>query len=336
VFEQQGDQDRDVDAPHTRHNFRHMLILRPNTKGMVVLSLVLILAACRQETASRSNDTVNVDQPPPTPDSKKVTDIASWDQQLGKVFAVPAPGGGAAFLVFPAYSSDFSLDTVQFDLRGSTGRMLQLLRDGHQVATAQIGALTLDHADDCTTWPSAQLLSPTATTLPEIWTVGVDPAVSVLAVDSLAGRSAKDSTRLTIALARLASALPGDTAITFRGRPFVVRQASQFSDGTISVVVAEIVRTISQEATPLQEHLLLIARADSTERAGYRPEYFERTIGVEDATETTEVLAVVLGAAGSVFVLLSRDLGDGVSYGLLERLATGIWRVRWASAYAGC
>lgn len=335
MFEQQGS-ERDVDAPDTQHNFRLMQILRSGKSGAFVLCLMLLSAACRQEAASRSNDTINIDRPPPTPDDKSPTNIALWDRQLGNIFAVPAPGGGAANLVFPEYTSDFSLDTVQFDLQGSSGRLLQLLRDGRQVATAQIGALKLDHAEDCTTWPSAQLVSPAGVTLPAIWTVGVDPALSVLAVDSLAGRSTADSTRLTIALARLASALPGDTALVFRGRPFVVRQASQFSDGTIDMTIAEIVRTVNQEATPLQEHLLLIARADSTERAGYRPEYFERTIGAEDATETTEVLAVVRGTTGSLFVLLSRDLGDGVSYGLLERLPTGIWRVRWSSAYAGC
>ncbi len=255
---------------------------------------------------------------------------------MGVTFAIPAPGGSAAHLIFPLYTNEFSLDTVAFDLKNPIGIMLQLLKDGRQVALAQVAALTLDHVDDCTTWPSARLTSATEVSLPEVWTIGMDPGLTALPIDSLAGRSTKDSVRLTVALAKLASALPGDTAAVFRGRPFVVRQASHVSDGATSLVLAEIVRTVSQEAMPLQEHLLLIAQADSNERAGFRERYFERTIGIEDATETTELLAIVRAESDALFVLVSRDLGDGVTYGLIERTPGGEWRMRWASAYAGC
>ncbi|MEP7344137.1 MAG: hypothetical protein ABI877_02665 [Gemmatimonadaceae bacterium] len=301
-----------------------------------LFGLVLCLATCRQETPSRSNDTVNIGQPPPAETTGTFIAAPAWDSRAGSTFAVPALGGSAAYLIFPVYTSEFSLDTVTFDMKTPVGTTLQLLRDGRQVALAQVAALTLDHADDCTTWPSAQLASPSGAPLPTAWTVGIDPKIEVLPIDSLAGLSSKDSVRLTVALARLASALPGDTASAFRGRPFVVRQASQFSDGTNSLVIAEIVRTVSQEAMPLQEHLLVIAQADTSNRGGFRQQYFERTIGVEDATETTEVLAIIRAGSKGLLVLVSRDLGDGVVYGMIERLPNGGWRMRWSSPYAGC
>jgi len=315
---------------------RRMQSVIAGTSKLAVLSLLLCFLGCRQESPPRSNDTVSVQPTPPTPDTSVFTTAPTWDQRAGPVFAVPAPGGPTAYLIFPSYSSEFSLDTVKFDLKGPTGQKLQLLRDGKQIAAAEVASLTLDHADDCTTWPSAKLTGVAGAVLPETWTIGVDPKVTTLSIDSLAGSSSKDSVRLTVALAKLASAVPGDTAVAFRGRPFVVRQAAQFSTGTESLVIAEIVRTVSQEAMPLQEHLLLIARADSSDRAGYRREYFERVIGVEDATETTELLAVVRPALNDLLVLVQRDLGEGVRYGLLERSSNGTWRVRWQSAYAGC
>jgi hypothetical protein len=252
------------------------------------------------------------------------------------MFAVPAPSGLAAYLIFPNYTNETSLESVQFDLKSQIGAVLQLVRDGHVVALAQVTGLTVEHPDDCTAWPLAQLASLSGAAPPGSWTVGVDPKVTTLRVDSLAGLTTKDSVKLTVALAQLSSALPGDTAIAFRGRPFVVRQASQFTDGVNSLIFAEIVRSVSQEAMPLQEHLLIIAQAERTERAGYRMQYFERAISLEDAAETTELLAIVHTDVGGLFALVSRDLGDGVMYGLIERFANGKWQLRWASAYAGC
>jgi hypothetical protein len=155
-------------------------------------------------------------------------------------------------------------------------------------------------------------------------------------MDSLSALTARDSTNLTIALARLASALPGDTAATFRGRPFVVRQAFRFTQGESNLVFAEVVRSVSQEATPLQEHLLMIAQVDTVERSRHTVQYFERSISVEDAAEATELLAVVQVGQSELFAIFSRDLGNGVRYSLIERTTDGEWRMRWTSPYAGC
>jgi len=103
------------------------------------------------------------------------------------------------------------------------------------------------------------------------------------------------------------------------------------------IILAEIVRTVNQEAAPLQEHLVVVAERDSASTDPYKAAYYERSIGLEDALETTELLAVARTRGNrTFFILLSRYYGDGGSYALLERHGRSAWRLRWTSAYAGC
>ena len=125
--------------------------------------------------------------------------------------------------------------------------------------------------------------------------------------------------------------------MAFRGRPFVVRQAHRMLIEGRQVLLAEIVRTVNQEAAPLQEHLVVVAERDSASTDPYKAAYYERTIGLEDALETTELLAVArTRVARTHFILLSRYYGDGGAYALLERSSGRTWHLRWTSAYAGC
>ncbi|MBV6520021.1 MAG: hypothetical protein MNPFHGCM_00125 [Gemmatimonadaceae bacterium] len=313
-----------------------MYSVRVRANAAATAAVTLLVMACRQETTRQSKDTVTFGDSPPTAVVPPVAALTGWDERLGSVFAIPAPGGSSALLVFPAFTDASSLDTVRFDMQSSIGGSLQLLRGGRRVATARIVEMAHDPVDGCPTWPTVQLASDTGGTLPAEWSLGIDPGVTVAQMDSLAGLSSKDSTVLTVALARVASALPGDTASEFRGRPFVVRQAAQFRMTGVSLVVAEVTRSVSQEAMPLLEHLFVIARVDSTERSGLRVEYYERRMGIEDLTETTETLAIVQSPSGVIQLLVARDLGEGVRYSLIERVTGGEWRIRWTSAYAGC
>jgi hypothetical protein len=147
---------------------------------------------------------------------------------------------------------------------------------------------------------------------------------------------------LVVALARIASGLPGDTVTALRGVPYVVRQAHRFAleDGT-SAVLAEIVRTLNQEASPEQERILLIVERDSLNAPveATRLAFAERRAGTEESLEATELLAV-LTVRGRAAVLLERAIGDGVFYSMLERTRRDAdrseWRPGWRSPYAGC
>jgi hypothetical protein len=159
-----------------------------------------------------------------------------------------------------------------------------------------------------------------------------------LAIDSIETLATPDSARLAADIARIASALPGDTSAVFRGLPFVVNKAwrARIPNGQ-TILTAVIVRNVNQEANPRQERIFLIAERDSgSTGARFAPRYSERIVGLEETLETTDPIAIVLlGSDHHPIVIVSRDAGKGLSYALIERTA-GEWRRRWASAYAGC
>jgi len=170
------------------------------------------------------------------------------------------------------------------------------------------------------------------------WSVAFEGGhASELAVDSIEGLPTADSARLAADIARIASALPGDTSAAFRGLPFVVNKAwrARIPNGQ-TVLATVVVRNVNQEASPRQERILLIAERDSTTGARFTPRYTERKVGLEETLETTDPLSIVLlGADRHPTVIVARDAGNGLSYALVERVA-GQWQRRWASTYAGC
>jgi hypothetical protein len=140
---------------------------------------------------------------------------------------------------------------------------------------------------------------------------------------------------------RLASAIHDDPQGRFAGLPFLVRSAWQFTlpDGH-QVVVATLQRKINQEASPLEEHTLVIAERDARPGAAddsWIRQYSERSRGDEETVETRELLAAIhIGSDPAPMLVLSRDYGDRVEYGLLERDAGGNWRVRWTGTGLTC
>lgn len=309
------------------------------------------------------------DEPPPvvdtigpavvTPiDSAAAVRTSGWVEAAGSVLLVPAPSpSGQAQVVFPSL-----VETNTGELDGATvrgqlpaGTRVQLLsRSGRAgeaiVATAAEARDAPVAASDstCTQWPTVRLAAVDASAggastgdePPAGWTVGfVADLVDPVALDSLERLPGGDSARLAAAVARIASALPNDTAAQFRGLPFSVRSARRFMPAPgVVAVVAEVVRKVSQEARPLEEHILLVAERDSAApRAAFAPVYSERTIGAEDEVVTSEVLAAVrVRASGSALVVLFRDLYEGGRYAVLERVGPRRWLLRWTSVYTGC
>ena len=172
------------------------------------------------------------------------------------------------------------------------------------------------------------------------WTVAFEAGHAVeLALDSIEGLSTADSARLAADIARIASALPGDTSAVFRGLPFVVNKAwrARIPTGQ-TVLTAVVVRNVNQEANPRQERILLIAEGDSGNASANRftPRYTERKVGLEETLETTDPIAMLLlGSDRHPTVIVTHDAGNGLSYALIERIG-GQWQRRWASTYAGC
>ena len=310
------------------------------TSALVVMLLYWGVACGDRPAPARSNDTASPTlPPPPPPDSAPAIVESPWDANVGPVLLVVGENGSQGSVVLPFVAPDASLDTTHLDAAPYQGTQFDLLSNGRVVAKASLSAvLATDIPDDCSAWPRVQLTAG-SDTLSREWVVAFEAGrVTPIAFDSLAGLPSRDSSQLAIQLARVASSVPGDTVPELKGIPYQVRRAYRFTISPgVEGVLAEVLRTLNQEANPKQEHILLIAERDSTDGGRFRMAYSERTSGGEEMLETSELLTVArVGASGRVTLVIARYLGDGVIYSLLERTAPHEWRLRWSSPYAGC
>jgi len=309
--------------------------------AMQPLVLIVLLASCersRQPAPTRAappNAAESVaTQPAPAPASQ-------WDSSAGPVVLARGASAANAWVVFPDYSDSTVPDTLQLDASTLRGDSVSLVsRDGAVARVPVISAGSKEWAgDECVEWPTATLGVGRDTTRSAGWTIGfVEQHVSTVRLDSLDGMSGTDSARLAADLTRLASALPDDTSRTFRGIPFSVRYAYRFEPVPgAEGVVADLVRRLNQEASPLEQHTFLIGeRSTATTDAPFHVTYHERAGGLEEVIETTDVLAAVRLSSAHVGLFVLREGQDTNAYALIERQPDGSWRVRWTSVHTGC
>jgi hypothetical protein len=309
-------------------------------ESFAILLLVLGVACERSTPAAGRKDTVVPVVPPPESSVVVKPEASPWDSTAGPALFVVGSTPAEAFLIAPGYSHTASLDSVQPDPTLLRSLQIDLFGSGKKIGTARIGSIKASaRTDSCRTWPTARLefaSAETGSALP--WNVAFETGhASELAIDSIEGLPTADSARLAADIARIASALPGDTSAVFRGLPFVVNKAwrTRIPNGQ-TLLTAVVVRNVNQEANPRQERIFLIAERDSTAAARFTPRYTERKVGLEETLETTDPISIVLlGADRHPTVIVARDAGNGLSYALVERVA-GQWQRRWASTYAGC
>jgi hypothetical protein len=163
-------------------------------------------------------------------------------------------------------------------------------------------------------------------------------SIHPLTLDSSASFGHGDLITLTSGVTRLASAVPGDSAGTFFGLPFVVDAVWRFTiPGDTQVVVGMLHRQINQEAMPLAERTLIVAEQDSSTDGELVAAYSDRSSGDEETVETYDLLAALTtGGSPSPMLVLARDFGNGVSYAFLERTGPRTWRLRWTSPSRKC
>jgi hypothetical protein len=262
---------------------------------------------------------------PLTPaDSSAVAATRNWDVSAGPVLLVASSTPAEALVIAP----DSANAASQLASIPRPASVTLFGRNG-SVQTADLPSVS---GENCATGRLS------AAPPPRPWNVGfVGGVVAPILVDSTESLSSADSSQLVIAVARLASALPNDSAGRFVGLPFVVRNLWRFSlTGGPTVVIATVSRQINQEATPLQEHTLLIAERTAKDTTLHTA-YTERSYGAEETIETYDVLAAaMIGAGRTPAIILSRDYGDATAFGLIERGEDGRWRPRWRSARRHC
>jgi hypothetical protein len=246
-----------------------------------------------------------------------------------------------AYVVFPAITDSTPSDAVHFDSALARNTTVELFQRGGGGDAAHVGPLGGGEwdADQCIEWPAAKVQTPANSDATTGWTVAfLKGRAKALPLDTLEALPHPDSARLAADITRLVSTVPNDTARTFRGIPYSVRTAYRFTPAPgIEAVVADVVRTLNQEANPLEEHTLVVGERPAGSNAPYRLAYREVTAGSDETLESSDVLAAVsIGSPLHVDLVLAREGYESNAYALLERQADGNWKLRWTSAHTGC
>jgi hypothetical protein len=259
----------------------------------------------------------------------------NWNPDAGPVMILSAAGGSDTVAVVLPEATDSTIESLQNATPPVSGLRFDLFGRGGK-ATSSISVSPLSQTDsvhDCYSWPMAKLPSTRAN-----WKVGfVVGHAQPIALDSIEGMSSTDSAALAVALAQTAATLPVASDPTFRGLPFRVRSAYTFRLDTVDVVVADVVRSVNEEANPRVEHLLIFGEKPHGTTGKFDVSYYTRNAGAEESVQATEILtAVQFGGMKRPAVVVNVEYDDGGRLGLVERTGPGEWRATWRSAYTDC
>ena len=257
-----------------------------------------------------------------------------WDSAAGPMMVVTRVRGlPDVSIVLPGLTDSSLAATSRFELVTMTNTPVELFGLQGLVGSSMVQVISQSgNTTGCVSWPVGRL-----TRMPAAdWHVGFEEGRAVgLPLDSLEGMNSTDSAQFVSSILRAVGSLnEGSTA--FAGIPYFVRKGYQLALPPSSILIAEAVRRINEEANPREEHLLLVAERSSNE-GSYRVGFYKRSAGAEEALETSEILAAVRFVSSSrLAFVVAFDYEDGGKTGLLEQVGVGTWRVVWRSAYTGC
>ena len=306
------------------------MILRATGLSFLVL-LVVSIAACRDK-ARDAADSARASLPAVYPANPLGN--TNWNVDAGPVMIVSRASGDSIAIVLPE-ATDSTIESLQGVSPPMSGLTFDLFGRGGRIASS-VGVLLLPPVDvkqECDSWPLAKLRSAHSN-----WRVGFSSGrVHAIVLDSIEAMPSADSAALAASLAQMAATLPIVSDPTFRGLPFRVRSAYTFRLDSIDAVIADVVRSVNEEANPRLEHLLIIGERPAGTRGKYNLRYFSRTAGAEESTQATEVLAAVqIGAEKRPAIVVNIEYDDGGKLGLIERTGPDEWRATWKSAYTDC
>lgn len=315
------------------------------------LSATAILGWSAAVACDRSATTSRADSTTPTVAADSLAPKAAavvgsgWDLDAGAFLVLPTVDGGlnSGSFLRPEASELTVGDTT--GIRAAIGDgQLELFARGGQRGRA---VLTVEPPPKveagCTAWPVARLALDKSleASASQPWTAAFAAGrVMPIALDSIEGLAARDSSRLAIDLTRLASALRDDTVATFKGLPFVVLRAWRSKGLPTEFVVATLARRVNQEDSPKEERLVMVVDQTGTDPRQWTVAWHERASGAEDELVVAEPLLAFhltrsTAAVRDVHLLFGRDDGVALGAAVLVRGANG-WRVLWESAVAGC
>ncbi len=297
----------------------------------VSVALAGMVIACRGSERSSADSSNSL--PPVYPSGPAAN--TNWNPDAGPVMIVSSGNGNDTVGVVLPEATDSTIESLRAITPPVSGLTFDLFGRGGKTASS-IAALPIpqvDTASECYSWPIARLRSSRGN-----WQVGfVSGHVRPIQIDSIEAMQSVDSAALAVSLAQTAATLRVAADPGFRGLPFRVRSAYTFALDTTDVVVADVVRTVNEEANPRVEHLLIFGERPHGVSGKFDVSYYSRTAGAEESTQATEILTVVrIGVVKRPAVVVNVEYDDGGKIGLVERTAPGVWRATWRSAYTDC
>ena len=308
------------------------MTLRAASRLSLPMLLLISVVTCRDKGRDKT-DSAGASLPTVYPSSPFGN--TNWNADAGPVMIASVGSGSDSVAVVLPEATDSTVASIQgisppisgltFDLFGRGGKV------GLPVAASPLEPV--DTKQDCYSWPMAKLQLARSN-----WRVGFATGhVHAIMLDSIEAMPSADSAALAASLAQTAATLPFAADPTFRGLPFRVRSAYTFRLDSVDVVVADVVRSVNEEANPRLEHLLIIGERPTRTSGKYNVGYYNRTAGAEESTQSTELLtAVEIGAAKRPAIVVNIEYDDGGKLGLIERTGPGQWRATWRSAYTDC
>jgi hypothetical protein len=299
-------------------------------RSRIFVSLLIVLA-CRDKAGDRANAGRSL----PAVFSLGPTSNTNWNVNAGPVLLLSAGNSSdTASIVLPE-ATDSTIDLIQDVVPQVSGFVFELFNRGGKVDSTRVlpQQLGADTTRDCSAWPVGR----TQPAHPG-WRVGfVRGNVRAIPLDSIESLPSADSAMLAASLAQTAATLPVSSDPTFRRLPFRVQSAYTFRLDSVEVVIADIVRTLNEEANPRIEHLLLIGERPAGTKGRYAVGYYSRIAGAEETMQATDVLAAVeIGASRRPAIIVNVESEEGAKLGLIERSGPGQWRSTWKSAYTTC
>lgn len=307
------------------------MVVRLVTFGTIFLAPLFVLS-CRD---SSRNDSESSRESLPPVFSLGPTSSTNWDVDAGPVMLVSTGSGfDSAAIVLPEVT-DSTMEEVRGTSPPVSGLTFELFGRSGNVESSGVAPLTTtgNAQRDCSAWPAARV--PSAHTS---WRIGfVRGNVKPIALDSIESLSSTDSASLAASLAQSAAILPVSADPVFRRLPFRVRSAYTFRLDSVEVVIADVVRSLNEEANPRIEDLFLIGERQIGTTGKYTVGYFNRIAGAEETMQATEVLAAVeIGGSKHSTVIVNVESEEGTQLQFIVRTGPGQWRQTWRSAYTDC
>lgn len=299
--------------------------------GRTCVALLVILA-CRDKARDRAN-AARRSLPPVL--SLGPASNTNWDVNAGPVMLSSAGNSSDSVAIVLPEATDSTIESFQGVNPPVSGVVFELFDRAGRVDSTTVSPLAAasDTGQDCNAWPMGK----TQSAHPG-WRVGfVRGNVKAISLDSIESLASADSAVLAASLAQSAATLPVSSDPTFRRLPFRVQTAYIFRFDSVEVVIADIVRTLNEEANPRIEHLLLIGERPAGTKGKYAVAYYSRIAGAEETMQATEVLAAVqIKVSKRPAIIVNVESEEGAKLGLIERTGPGQWRLIWQSAYTNC